>query len=53
MHTDDITALAYVCFKDKRTGKTVERVATGELGKSPLVRVWDPKTMELLATWKG
>ena len=44
-HTDDITAFAY--------HEKSNRVATGELGKTPLVQVWDAKTMKRLATWKG
>ena len=47
-HSDDITAFTYLRLDDGS-----ELCATGELGKSPLIHVWDPKTMQRLASWKG
>jgi len=44
-HSDDITAMAL--SSDKTT------VVTGELGKRPLIQLWDAETQELIATAKS
>eukprot|EP00741_Cyanophora_paradoxa_P013197 tig00000178_g12749.t1 len=44
-HDDDIISLA--------ANPAGNLVATGQVGKNPVIHVWDPRSLEILATLKG